>query len=300
MTALQAIALRARDRLASRIQAECVQQPKSALALNKLRDQVFAQLQCQLDVVTTPTPTPAQPIVGGSDTPLSSTDSNGLLIQLKDAEAKDEEIAHLKETLEKEKEGHGKTKQDLTAMSDILVQLRDEIDVYQRRMTVLEKEKEEMTLKLEEQEATIQAFGKPRIPLSRSSSSSSSCADSDHVLSSSGMSSVSPTSSERELAFSAFSSLALRRKAEGSAGGTLAPPKAACVGHRRGSSLQHTPSTQGVTPRPLSNGSNMVNSGYGYLSFAIPSKGADGKTVEGATSTATGAAVGSFELSDRL
>ena len=114
------------------------------------------------------------------------------------------------------------------------------------------------------------------------------------------MSSVSPTSSERELAFSAFSSLALRRKAEGSAGGTLAPPKAACVGHRRGSSLQHTPSKPGVKTRPLSNGSNMVNSGYGYLSFTIPSKGADGKTVEGATSTATGAAVGSFELSDRL
>ena len=262
--------------------------------------------------MTAPTPAPAQPIVGGTDTPLSSTDANGLLIQLKDTEAKDEEIAHLKEMLEKEKEGHGKTKQDLTAMSEVLVQLRDEIDVYQRRMTVLEKEKEEMTLKLEEQEATIQAFGKPRIPLSRSSSaSSSSCADSERVLSSSsGMSSVSPASSERELAFSTFSTLALRRQghASPSPGGTLASPiKAACVAHRRGSSLslqQPTPNKPGLASRPLSNASNVVNGGYGYgyLSFAIPSKGGDAKIVEAATSSraAATAAVGSFESGDRL
>ena len=260
--------------------------------------------------MTAPTPAPAHPIVGGTDTPLSSADANGLLIQLKDTEAKDEEIAHLKETLQKEKEGHGKTKQDLTAMNEVLVQLRDEIDVYQRRMTVLEKEKEEMTLKLEEQEATIQAFGKPRIPLSRSSSTSSSGADSDRVLSSSGMSSVSPASSERELAFSTFSTLALRRQghASPSPGGTLASPiKAACVAHRRGSSLslqQHTPNKPGLASRPLSNASNVVNGGYGYgyLSFTIPSKGGDAKIVEAATSTraAATAAVGSFESGDRL
>lgn len=228
----------------------------------------------------------------------SSTDANGLLIQLNDTEAKSEEIAQLKETLEKEKEGHGKTKQDLTAMSGLLVQLRDELDVYQRRMTALEKEKEEMTLKLEEQEATIQAFGKPRIPLSRSSSSSSSCSDSDHVLSSSGRSSVSPTSSERELAFSTFSTLALRRKASVSPGGTLAPPKTASLAHRRGSSLQNTPTKPGLASRPLSNASNMVNSGYGYLSFTIPSKGADAKIIDAPTPTTTG--VASLELSGRL
>jgi len=186
--------------------------------------QVFARLQCQLDVVTAP----MQPIVGGTDTPLSSTDASGLLIQLKDTESKDEEIAHLKETLEKEKEGHGNTKQDLTAMSEVLVQLRDEIDVYQRRTTSLEKEKEEMALKLEEQEATIQAFGKPRIPLSRSwSATSPPCADSERVSSSSsGMSTVSPVSSERELAFSTFSTLALRRQGHAS---PASPIKAACI-----------------------------------------------------------------------
>ncbi len=227
-----------------------------------------------------------------------STDANGLLIQLKDTEAKDEEIAQLKEALEKEKEVHGKTKRDLTAMSGVLALLRDELDVCQKRMTVLEKEKEEMTLKLEEQEATIQAFGKPWIPLSRSSSASSSCAGSDHVLSSSGMSSVSPTSSERELAFSTFSTLALRRKASASPGGILAPPETASLAHRRGSSLQHTPTKPGLAPRPLSNASNVVNSGYGYLSFTIPSKVADAKIIDPPTLTATPGAL--LELSDRL
>ena len=228
----------------------------------------------------------------------SSTDVNGLLIQLKDAEAKDEEIAQLKEALEKEKESHGKAKQDLTAMSGVLVRLRDELDICQKRMTVLEKEKEEMTLKLEEQEATIQAFGKPWIPLSRSSSASSSCAGSDHVLSSSGVSSVSPTSSERELAFSTFSTLALRRKASTSPGGTLAPPETASLPHLRGSSLQHTPTQPGLAPRPLSNASNVVNSGYGYLSFTIPSKVADAKIIHPPATTA--APVTSLQLSDRL
>ena len=42
-------------------------------------------------------------------------------------------------------------------MSSGLVQLRDELGVYQRRIVVLEKEEEEIALKLQEQEATIQA-----------------------------------------------------------------------------------------------------------------------------------------------
>jgi len=278
LTALQGIALRARDRLASRIHAEFARQTNSAIALDRVREHVFAQLQCQLDVVTAPTPE-AQSTVVGSDTPLSSTDpNNGLNIQLKGMQAEDEEIAHLKEALEKEKEAHAKTKQDLTAMSGGLVQLRNDLGVYQKRIVVLEKEKEEIALKLQEQEATIQAFGKPRIPLSRSSSSSSSCADSDHVLSSSGVSSVSPTSSERELAFSTFSTL-VRRRGTASPGASLAPPPVA-LAHRRGLSLQHTPSKAGLGARPLSNASNVVSSEYGYLSFTLPNKGADGKMVD--------------------
>ena len=304
MTALQAVALRARDRLASRIQAEFARQAKSAHALDRLRDEVFAQLQCQLDVVTapTPTPTPAQTesIAAGSDIDLSSTDANGLNIQFKDTQAKDKEIAQLKEVLEKEREGHAKTKQDVAAMNRTLAQLRDELGGYQRRIMVLEKEKEEINLKVQEQEATIEAFGKPRIPLSRSSSASSSCTDSEHVLSSSGVSSVSPPSSERELAFSTFSSLALRRNATATPAGTLAtlaPPKATSLAHRRGSSLQHTPTKSGLAPRPL-NVSNVVNSEYGFLSFTIPSKGVDAKMVEPAPLTAT--PLGSFDLTARL
>jgi hypothetical protein len=295
LTALQAIALRARDRLSTRIQTEFARQAKSAIALDRLRDQVFAQLQCQLDVVTAPALT--QPVVVGADTHLSSTNANGLNIQLEDARAKDDEIAQLKEALEKEKEEHAKAKQDLIAMSGALVQLQDELIVYKRRIMLLDKEKEEVTLKVQEQEATIQAFGKPRIPLSRSSSVSSSCADSDHVVSS-GMSSVSTLSSERELAFSTFSTLALRRKATASPAATLAPPKPASLAHRRGSSLQHTPTKSGLAPRPLNNASNVVNSEYGYLSFTIPSKGADGKIVDPATSIAAPAA--SFDLNARL
>jgi len=176
LTALQRIALLARDRLASRIYAEFARQTDPAIALDKIRDQVLAQLQCQLDVVTSLTP--AQSTVAGSDTPLPSTvANNGFNTQLKDTQAEDEEIAHLKEALEKEV--HAKTKQDLTAMSNGLVQVRDELGVYQRCIVVLEKEKEEIALKLLEHEATIQAFGKPQIPLSRRSSSSPSCADSD-------------------------------------------------------------------------------------------------------------------------
>ena len=135
---------------------------------------------------------------------------------------------------------------------------------------VLEKEKEKTNLKVQEQDATIEAFGEPRIPLSRSSSASSSCTGPEHVLSSSGVSSVSPLSSERELA---FSSLALRRKATATPAATLAPLKAASLVHRRGSSLQHTPTKSGLAPRPLNNVSNVVNSEYGFLSFTIPSKG---------------------------
>ena len=253
---------------------------------------MFAQLQCQLDVVTAPTL--GHTIVAGPDTPLSSNNVNGLNTQLKDTQAKDEEIAQLKEALEKEREGHAKTTQDLKAMSGALVQLRDELSVYKRHIKVLEKEKEEIALKVQEQEATIQAFGKPRIPLSRSSSASS-CTDSDHVLSSSGVSSVSPTSSERELAFSTFSTLALRRNATASPAASLAPPKAVSLAHRRGSSLQHTPTKSGLAPRPLNNASNVVSSEYGYLSFTIPSKGADSKIADPPTST-----VASFDLTARL
>jgi hypothetical protein len=112
------------------------------------------------------------------------------------------------------------------------------------------------------------------------------------------MSSVSPKSSERELAFSTFGTLVLWRQARASPGGTLAPPKVAGSAHCRGSSLQHTPSQPGLAPRPISNASNVVNSGYGYLSFTTPSKGADAKITEAPTSTAT--PVASFELSDRL
>ena len=159
---------------------------------------------------------------------------------------------------------------------------------------MLEKEKEETTLKLQEQEATIQAFGKPRIPLSRSSSasSSSSCADSDHAMSSSGTSSVSTPSSERELAFSTFSTLALQRKVSPAAT-TLTPPKPAPLAHRRGSSLQHT------RPLGLNNGSNVVSSEYGYLSFTIPSKGADADAKVGDGATLTPAAT-AFDLTARL
>ena len=256
---------------------------------------MFAQLQCQLDVVTAPTP--GQLIVVAPDTPLSSTNANGLNIQLKDTQAGDEEIAHLKEALEKEREGRAKMTEDLTAMSGALVQLRDELGVYQRRIMVLEKEKEEIALKVQEHEATIEAFGKPRIPLSRSSSASSSCTDSDHVLSSSSVSSVSSTSSERELAFSTFSTLALRRNATASPAASLAPPKLASLAHRRGSSLQHAPTKLGLAPRPL-NASNVVSSEYGYLSFTIPSKGADKKIVDPLTSTT--APVASFDLTARL
>ena len=258
---------------------------------------MFAQLQCQLNVVTAPTS--GQTIIApGPDTPLSSTHANGLNIQLKDTQAKDEEIAQLKVALEKERESHAKATQDLTTMRGALVQLRDELGVYQRRIMVLEKEKEEIALKVQEQEATIQAFGRPRIPLSRSSSTSSSCTDSDHALSSSGGSSVSPTSSERELAFSTFSTLALRRNGTASPAASLAPPKPSLLAHRRGSSLQHTPMISGLAARPLNNASNVVSSEYGYLSFTLPSKGADSKIADPAASTA--AVVASFDLTARL
>ena len=66
-----------------------------------------------------------------------------------------------------------------TTMGGGLEQLRDELG---RGTSWLEKEKEETTLRLQEQEATFQVFGKPQILLSHSSSSSSSCADSGLVV----------------------------------------------------------------------------------------------------------------------
>jgi hypothetical protein len=59
---------------------------------------------------------------------MSFIDAKGSLGQLKDTEVKDEEIAHVGEG----EEWHNKTKQDLTAMRGVLVQLRNELDVYQR------------------------------------------------------------------------------------------------------------------------------------------------------------------------
>ena len=202
LTALQGIALRARNRLALRNYAEFARQTNSAIALDRLIDQVFAQLQWQLDIVIAPTSAQST-TVAGSDTPLSSTDANnGFNTPLKDTQVEDEDIAHLKEALKKDM-----LKQSRISRLRVATWYSSEMNLactrgaswYWRR----KRRRSPSSFKSKRRRSR-------QSPLSRSSSSSSSGADSDHVLSS-GMSNVSPASRERERAFSTFSTSVRQR-----------------------------------------------------------------------------------------
>jgi len=225
LTALQGIALRARDRLASRIPAEFARQTNSAIAIDRVHERVLAQLRTRRRHRSHARP-------GDRHTPLSSTGAIRFNIQLKDTQVEDEEIAHLKEAAG----FHGHEWWLGTAP--------DELGVCHRHIMVLEKE-EEITLKLQEQEVVFQAFGKLQIPLSRSRQRHRV------PIRKSDMSGVSPVSSERELAFSTLSTLVRRCKGTASPGASLVPPTPVALAHRWGSSLQYHQARRdrGSTPR---------------------------------------------------